>query len=82
MIYPQITRGISRNMQVGLGVAAGGFGDVEPPNVPEPYATGGGNLNGSQNTAHMAGQAGTGCAKINLPRAQLKLGGGNYCGVV
>lgn len=41
-------------------------------------AQGGGNLNGSQNTANLLGQSGTPCSRIGLPRANK----GNYCGIV
>ena len=71
------TAGISRNMQI----------DIEPPVEAvllglglNPYAQGGGNLNGSQNTAHLMGQAGTAGQRISVPR--LPMNSGNFCGVV
>lgn len=41
-------------------------------------AQGGGNLNGSQNTANLLGQAGTAGTRLGVARANK----GNYCGVV
>lgn len=41
-------------------------------------AQGGGNLNGSQNTANLLGQAGTAGSRLGVARANK----GNYCGVV
>jgi hypothetical protein len=76
MTYPQITRGIARNMMLDLPVSLGGFGEVEPTDVPTPQ--GGGNLNGSSNTAHTMGQAGTGCDRISLPRQNQR----NYTGII
>jgi hypothetical protein len=61
------TPGISRNMSAD--------------DVPL-MTTGGGNLNGSANMANLLGQAGTASQRINVPRAAIKTGGGNYCGVV
>jgi hypothetical protein len=46
--------------------------------APGGQAAGGGNLNGSSNTAHLLGQAGTAGQRINVPRASA----GNYTGVV
>ena len=69
------TAGISRNMQV----------DIEPPVEAillglglDVYAQGGGNLNGSQNTALLLGQSGTAGVRIAVPRA----GAGNYTGII
>jgi len=66
------TAGISRNMA-----------------APEPallsadqtsFAQGGGNLNGSANTANLLGQAGTAAQRIAIARRPPN--SGNYCGVV
>jgi hypothetical protein len=48
----------------------------EPTDVPT--LQGGGDQNGSQNTAHMMGQAGTGANRVALPRRFQN----NYCGVI
>lgn len=71
--YPQVTLGIARNMQVDV---------AEPANVPEPTSTGGGNLNGSANIANLLGQSGTNATQLQMPRANIRAGGGNYCGIV
>jgi hypothetical protein len=47
----------------------------------EPTPLAGGNLNGSGNTVHMLGQAGTGCGKINMARKPASFSP-NYCGTV
>jgi hypothetical protein len=47
-------------------------------NMAVAQAAGGGDLNGSSNTAHLLGQAGTAGQRINVPRASA----GNYTGVV
>jgi hypothetical protein len=75
------TRGIARKLDLdGIeapdGAIAAGLGLA-----PELEA-GGGNLNGSNNTAHLAGHAGTGADRVSVPRASVKVGSGNYCGVV
>jgi hypothetical protein len=70
-----VTRGISRNMQLGLPASMGGLG-VDPRDAPNQY--GGGNLNGSGNTAHLMGQAGTGADRIASPKRWAS----NYCGIV
>lgn len=69
------TAGISRNMQI----------DIEPPVQAvllglglDAYAQGGGNLNGSQNTALLLGQAGTAGVRIAVPRQGI----GNYTGII
>lgn len=82
MTYPQITRGIARNMMLDLAPELGGFGETEPADVPSPETRGGGNLNGSANTAHLMGHAGTGMDRLSVPRQAVKVGGGNYCGVI
>ena len=46
--------------------------------APDPFMTGGGNLNGSANQALLLGQAGTSGQRIAVPRANA----GNYTGVV
>jgi hypothetical protein len=68
-----------------FGVTAGIARDMEatPPVEPAdatPYAQGGGNLNGSANTAHLMGQAGTAAQRIAVARRPPN--SGNYCGVV
>lgn len=75
MSYPQITAGIARNMQADLAAP-------ETQDAPQLLGQGGGNLNGSANQAHLMGQAGTAGTKIALPRQNIKVGGGNYCGTV
>ena len=65
------TLGISRNMQATPPIE---LADATP------FAQGGGNLNGSANTAHLMGQAGTAGARIALPRRPPNAG--NYCGVI
>lgn len=52
---------------------AQGAGDITTQAVQ-----GGGNLNGSQNTANLLGQAGTPCTRLGVARQNK----GNYCGVV
>jgi hypothetical protein len=78
MTYPQITRGVSRNMQLGLPVSMGGFGVVEPRDVPMPQ--GGGNLNGSSAIHFHGGCVGCAGSKIAVPRKPPN--SGNYCGTV
>lgn len=51
-------------------------------NMQTPQPLGGGDLNGSSTTALMLGQAGTGSARGQVPRAGIKAGGGNYTGTV
>jgi hypothetical protein len=58
-----ITPGISRNMQ---------------PNPLAATNQGGGDLNGSANTANLLGHAGTAAQRIAVPRSNL----GNYTGIV
>ena len=54
-------------------------GELAAASIAAPATTqGGGNLNGSANTALLYGQAGTNGQRIATPRAA----GGNYCGVV
>jgi hypothetical protein len=63
------TLGIARNLA------------AEPPVEPAaatPFAQGGGNLNGSANTALLLGHAGTAAQRIAVPRNNA----GNFCGVV
>lgn len=65
------TLGVSRNLQWDIGpqgqlVAA------------QPLASGGGDLNGSANTANLLGHAGTGAQRIAVPRQ----GTGNYTGII
>jgi hypothetical protein len=60
------TLGISRNMSLGPGI--------------ENQTTGGGNLNGSANTALLLGQAGTAAQRIAVARRPPN--SGNYCGIV
>jgi hypothetical protein len=43
---------------------------------------GGGSLNGTASTVLLKGQAGTAANRGSVPRANLKAGGGNYCGTV
>ena len=71
------TAGISRNMQI----------DIEPAVEAillglgvDAYAQGGGNLNGSANTANLLGHAGTAAQRIAVPRRPPN--SGNYCGVI
>jgi hypothetical protein len=61
------TPGVSRNMQ-------------EPPEVADLAAMnqGGGDLNGSANTANLLGHAGTAAQRIAVPRTNL----GNYTGII
>lgn len=66
------TLGVSRNMEWNIGPQ----GQLDPGAVP--LASGGGNLNGSANTANLLGQAGTSGRKIAVPRQST----GNYTGVV
>lgn len=80
--YPQVTRGLVRNMQAGLPIAQGGFGEVEPPLVTPLDNSGGGNLNGSANVANLLGHAGTGADRLSVPRQNIKAGSGNYCGII
>jgi hypothetical protein len=47
-------------------------------NMAQPQPTGGGNLNGSANTALLIGQAGTAGQRIAMPRTVA----GNYTGIV
>ena len=65
------TPGISRNMQA--------VPPIERADAT-PFAQGGGNLNGSANTAHLLGQAGTAAQRIAVARRPPN--SGNYCGVV
>lgn len=77
------TPGIARDMQTSIK-AGGPFEPFGPPVelvplVDEPeLMQGGGNLNGSQNTAHMMGRAGTGADRLASPRRFQA----NYTGVV
>jgi hypothetical protein len=71
--YPQITLGIARNMMAEV---------PEPRGMPEPSSQGGGNLNGSANIANLLGQSGTNASHLQMPRANIRSGGGNYCGTV
>ena len=64
------TLGISRNMQPAA--VPGVLG------APDPYAQGGGDLNGSANTANLLGHAGTAAQRIAVPRSNL----GNYTGII
>ena len=66
------TLGISRNMEWDIG--------PDGATLPgaAPLASGGGNLNGSANTANLLGQAGTSGRKIAVPRQST----GNYTGIV
>jgi hypothetical protein len=68
------TAGISRNMQWELGP-----GDVVNFAAGAP-GTGGGDLNGSANTANLLGQAGTAGVRIAVPRKPPNPG--NYCGII
>jgi hypothetical protein len=72
-----MSRGISRNLALdgALLDRINAFNGPDGPFYTDPnsfeaipLAQGGGNLNGSQNTAHLIGQAGTACTAISLPR--------------
>jgi hypothetical protein len=65
------TAGISRNMQA-----------VPPLERADmtPFAQGGGDLNGSANTAHLMYQAGTNATRWQMPRKFAN--SGNWCGIV
>ena len=65
------TLGVSRNLQWDIGP----LGQIEPLAVAP--GSGGGNLNGSANTANLLGHAGTAAQKIAVPRAM----SGNYTGL-
>ena len=73
---PQITAGISRNMQCGVDAR----GLSVTPLAAGPNQ-GGGDLNGTAATSILAGKSGTNATRwqtIRTPRS----GAGNYCGVV
>jgi hypothetical protein len=65
------TPGIARQMETPPPIEKAGA---------TPFAQGGGNLNGSANTALLLGQAGT--AGVRVAVARLPPGSGNYCGIV
>ena len=65
------TLGIARNMEWNVGPQGQLSGAA-------PLASGGGNLNGSANTANLLGHAGTAAQRIAVPRTNA----GNYTGVV
>jgi hypothetical protein len=67
------TYGLVRNLNWDINPQNGAL----QPGV-EPMATGGGNLNGSANTANLLGHAGTAAQRIAVPRSSA----GNYCGVI
>lgn len=86
-----MSRGISRNMALDgalldkINAFEGPSGRywVDPASFQAiPRASGGGDLNGSANTANLLGHAGTGLDRLSVPRQNIKAGGGNYCGVV
>lgn len=66
------TPGISRDMQASLKQP-----EQLARDMPEQQQ-GGGNLNGSQNTAHMMGRAGTAADRLASPRRYQA----NYTGVI
>lgn len=86
-----MSRGIARNMaldgalldRINAFNGVGGRFYVDPTSFQAiPLASGGGDLNGSANTANLLGHAGTGEDRLSVPRQNIKAGGGNYCGVV
>jgi hypothetical protein len=72
------TAGISRNMQADIGPQ----GELVAAGSPQatPVAQGGGDLNGSANTAHLMHQAGTNATRWQMPRKFANPG--NWCGIV
>jgi hypothetical protein len=72
---PQVTAGISRNMQRNLPAVIAQLG-------PDPQAAqGGGDLNGSSATSILFGKSGTNGQRWQLIRTP-RAGSGNYCGTV
>jgi hypothetical protein len=57
------------------------LGALLPDPIPIALDQGGGDLNGSQTTAFLQGQAGTSGQQGSVPRA-LKQSASNYCGIV
>lgn len=58
------------------------LGALLPDPIPIALDQGGGDLNGTQNTAFLQGHAGTGADQLSVPRQNIKVGSGNYCGIV
>jgi len=77
VIYPQITAGIARVMQTEAVAPQAAPAALTPPATPQ----GGGDLNGTQSTTIMLGQAGTAGVRIAVPH-QISGSGGAGTGIV
>jgi hypothetical protein len=75
VVYPQVTLGIGRRMAIDVDAFGASLG-----RDAVTYATGGGDLNGSQ-AAPLFGKAGVNASRWQSTRSP-RSGGGNYCGIV